>query len=109
MDGFVELYCNSSWDEITCWPDTEPNQTVYLQCANYINGFYVNSEYLTCTLDRSWTGITLLCQHMLKYRLCTFDQIWDYQYILNEYPLILLMYLFVVCIHLFLSFSFSSK
>lgn len=42
---FVDLYCNSTWDEISCWPDTEPNTTVHLQCADYINGFYVNSEY----------------------------------------------------------------
>ncbi|XP_061193687.1 secretin receptor-like [Saccostrea echinata] len=64
-----DLYCNSTWDEITCWPDTAPNKTVYIQCANYINGFYVNNFaskrcmpdgqwYTHPTHNRSWTNYT---------------------------------------------------
>eukprot|EP00105_Crassostrea_gigas_P043262 XP_019927410.1 PREDICTED: secretin receptor isoform X2 [Crassostrea gigas] len=62
-----DLYCNSTWDEISCWPDTEPNTTVHLQCADYINGFYVNNYasrkcmpdgqwYVHPVLNRTWTN-----------------------------------------------------
>ncbi|XP_056008386.1 secretin receptor-like isoform X2 [Ostrea edulis] len=62
-----DLYCNSTWDKITCWPDTLPNTTVYIQCANYINGFYVNNFasrrcmpdgqwYINPLLNRTWTN-----------------------------------------------------
>jgi hypothetical protein len=31
--------CPIIWDQITCWPETSSNTTVYLPCPNYVNKF----------------------------------------------------------------------
>ncbi|KAL3832263.1 hypothetical protein ACJMK2_023923 [Sinanodonta woodiana] len=33
------LYCNRTWDNLSCWPDTPAGTTAVLPCPLYINGF----------------------------------------------------------------------
>ncbi|KAK3578750.1 hypothetical protein CHS0354_010134 [Potamilus streckersoni] len=33
------LYCNRTWDNLSCWPDTPANTTAVQLCPLYINGF----------------------------------------------------------------------
>lgn len=33
------LFCNRTWDNIMCWPDTQAGSIVHQSCPSYINGF----------------------------------------------------------------------
>ncbi|KAK3097419.1 hypothetical protein FSP39_009502, partial [Pinctada imbricata] len=49
------VYCNTTFDGITCWPHTKAGVTAKQLCPNYINNFYTKA-YATrqCMEDGTW-------------------------------------------------------
>ncbi|GFR72675.1 calcitonin receptor [Elysia marginata] len=49
------VYCNRTWDNLQCWPDTPAGQVATQRCAEYIFNFN-QKEYVTrrCLENGSW-------------------------------------------------------
>ncbi|KAK7109448.1 hypothetical protein V1264_013488 [Littorina saxatilis] len=49
------LFCNRTWDNVMCWPDTAAGTVGYQPCPAYINGFD-QAEYATrhCQENGTW-------------------------------------------------------
>ncbi|KAK7473456.1 hypothetical protein BaRGS_00035285, partial [Batillaria attramentaria] len=49
------VFCNRTWDNVMCWPDTAAGTVRYLPCPDYINRFD-QAEYATkhCLENGSW-------------------------------------------------------
>ncbi|XP_078340655.1 secretin receptor-like [Crassostrea virginica] len=39
-----DLYCNQTFDDIVCWPDTPAGTVAELDCPNYINNFDIRAK-----------------------------------------------------------------
>ncbi|XP_060598038.1 secretin receptor-like [Ruditapes philippinarum] len=49
------VYCNRTWDNLACWPDTPAGSIVYQPCPNYIQGFYsLGNASKRCMPDGQW-------------------------------------------------------
>ncbi|XP_066263620.1 diuretic hormone receptor-like isoform X1 [Branchiostoma lanceolatum] len=64
------LYCNSSFDNIYCWPDTPAGFTVYLPCPKGYDNTKILA-YRICTeagewLKGNWSNYTLCVPHKLR-------------------------------------------
>ncbi|CAH1249261.1 CALCR [Branchiostoma lanceolatum] len=64
------LYCNSSFDNIYCWPDTPAGYTVYLPCPKGYDNTKILA-YRICTetgewLKGNWSNYTLCVPHKLR-------------------------------------------
>lgn len=68
------VYCNRTWDNIMCWPDTEAGTTAVQKCPDYINGFNTLSNAYRLSLpngewfkrpggNTSWTNYTECTVH----------------------------------------------
>ncbi|KAL4222346.1 hypothetical protein ACF0H5_018384 [Mactra antiquata] len=49
------VYCNRTWDNIACWPDTLPGVVQFQLCPTYIEGFYtLGNATRRCMSDGTW-------------------------------------------------------
>lgn len=45
MYFLVNLSCETTWDTILCWPNTPINETLEIQCPNYVDKFNMKSKF----------------------------------------------------------------
>ncbi|XP_052791263.1 secretin receptor-like [Mya arenaria] len=49
------VYCNQTFDDIACWPDTPAGTVQYIACPTYIQGFYTDGNATRiCLPDGKW-------------------------------------------------------
>lgn len=60
-----EIYCNTSWDQASCWPRTPANTSVSIPCPSYLPGINASSKYMSeAYLNPPFeptTGLSFLC------------------------------------------------
>ncbi|XP_025093888.1 parathyroid hormone/parathyroid hormone-related peptide receptor-like isoform X2 [Pomacea canaliculata] len=89
------LYCNRTWDNIMCWPDTPAGEVRRLPCPGYINRFDQSefavkhclqngSWFVLPTLGKPWTNFTACIE---KHAMETVPQV-----IADHMPRIKIMY-----------------
>ncbi|BFY97238.1 hypothetical protein BsWGS_00277 [Bradybaena similaris] len=44
-------YCKETWDGLMCWPSTRAGETAELQCASYVNKFYLHAKATRRCMD----------------------------------------------------------
>ncbi|KAL8624121.1 hypothetical protein ACOMHN_036124 [Nucella lapillus] len=65
------LFCNRTWDNVMCWPDTAAGTVGYQRCPFYINGFD-HAEYATkhCLENGTWYTSTQSGKAWTNYTPC---------------------------------------
>lgn len=66
-----EIRCPPVWDGIMCWPESNPGQTIYQTCPNYINKFKM-TEFAArdCLPNGQWFIHPLMNKTWTNYSAC---------------------------------------
>ncbi|CAG5118650.1 unnamed protein product [Candidula unifasciata] len=67
-------YCKAAWDGLMCWPATQAGETAELQCAWYVNQFFLHAKatrqcmdngewFIHSEINTTWTNYTS-CRHV---------------------------------------------
>ncbi|XP_041366640.1 secretin receptor-like isoform X2 [Gigantopelta aegis] len=65
------VFCNRTWDNVMCWPDTPAGEVAYQNCPDYINGFdHAESATKQCLLSGDWTTSNVTELAWTNYTLC---------------------------------------
>ncbi|XP_046553576.1 parathyroid hormone/parathyroid hormone-related peptide receptor-like [Haliotis rubra] len=94
LETLTGLYCNRTWDNITCWDDSPAGEIVQQPCPAYINGFD-QGEFATkeCLPDGTWFGFNGSSRPWTNYSTCSKGTLQPLHHLITEHmPRVKLMY-----------------
>lgn len=78
------VWCNRTWDGITCWGDTNASTTASQKCPSYIHGFNkFDYAFRTCTATGEWYQSSRTNKTWTDYSQCMIPQESLYDHINN--------------------------
>ncbi|XP_046367158.1 secretin receptor-like isoform X1 [Haliotis rufescens] len=94
LSTLTGLYCNRTWDNVTCWDDAPAGEVIHQPCPSYINGFD-QGEFATkeCLADGTWSGYNGSSKPWTNYSTCSKGTLQPLDHLITEHvPRVKLMY-----------------
>lgn len=80
------LWCNRTWDGITCWGDTNASTTASQKCPSYIDGFNnLDYAFRRCTETGEWYRSSKTNKTWTDYSRCTIRHDWLHVHMSNVF------------------------